>query len=62
VNGSATDRAHVSACLLASNVRTQIWEGLQAGRAPESLQRMAAVSVGAVAAADAAPSVDEVQS
>jgi peptide/nickel transport system ATP-binding protein len=62
VNGSATDRAHVSACLLASNVRTQIWDGLQAGREPESLQRMAAVSVGAVAAADAAPSGDEAQS
>jgi peptide/nickel transport system ATP-binding protein len=41
--------SHVSACLLATNVRTQIWEGLQAGREPESLQRMAAASVGASA-------------
>jgi peptide/nickel transport system ATP-binding protein len=47
--------SHVSACLLATNVRTQIWEGLQAGREPESLQRLAAAAVGASASpADAA--------
>jgi peptide/nickel transport system ATP-binding protein len=40
---------HVSACLLPTSVRTQIWDGLQAGREPESLQRMAAASVGASA-------------
>jgi peptide/nickel transport system ATP-binding protein len=41
--------SHVSACLLKTNVRTQIWQGLEAGREPESLQRMAAASVGASA-------------
>ena len=40
---------HAAACLLSANVRTQIWEGLQAGREPESLKRMAAASVGASA-------------
>ncbi len=53
VNGSGG--AHVSACLLATSVRTQIWEGLQAGREPESLQRMAAASVGASAPPPGAP-------
>jgi peptide/nickel transport system ATP-binding protein len=38
---------HVSACLLPTSVRTQIWDGLEAGREPASLQRMAAASVGA---------------
>jgi peptide/nickel transport system ATP-binding protein len=32
---------HQVACLLESSVRTRIWEGIQAGRDPESLRRMA---------------------
>jgi hypothetical protein len=32
------------ACLLESSVRSRIWEGIQAGRDRESLQRMAATS------------------
>jgi peptide/nickel transport system ATP-binding protein len=48
---------HVSACLLSSQVRTQIWEGLQAGREPASLQRMAAASVGATAPPPDAPAL-----
>jgi peptide/nickel transport system ATP-binding protein len=55
VNGNKDGGGHVSACLLPTSVRTQIWEGLQTGREPESLQRMAAASVGASAPpADAA--------
>ncbi|MGI8713683.1 MAG: ABC transporter ATP-binding protein [Solirubrobacteraceae bacterium] len=46
---------HVSACLLAGNVRTQIWDGLLAGRDPESLQRLAAASVAASAGASPPP-------
>jgi peptide/nickel transport system ATP-binding protein len=53
VNGGA----HVSACLLATNIRTQIWEGLQAGREPDALQRMAAASVGAAAPPPDAPAL-----
>ena len=41
VDGSAD---HHVACLLESSVRTRIWEGIGAGRDPESLQRMAAAS------------------
>jgi peptide/nickel transport system ATP-binding protein len=41
---------HVSACLLGTKVRTQIWDGLQAGREPDSLVRLAAASVGTPAA------------
>ncbi len=50
VDGSGTRDGHVSACLLSASVRTQIWEGLQAGREPAALQRMAAASAGAAAA------------
>jgi peptide/nickel transport system ATP-binding protein len=32
---------HAAACLLAPSVRTSIWEGLQAGRDPDSLRRLA---------------------
>ncbi|PZS09655.1 MAG: dipeptide/oligopeptide/nickel ABC transporter ATP-binding protein, partial [Solirubrobacterales bacterium] len=46
---------HVAACLLRSSVRAEIWEGLQSGRAPESLQRLAAASVGASAPPAGAP-------
>jgi peptide/nickel transport system ATP-binding protein len=53
VDGGGTRDGHVSACLLSTGVRTQIWEGLQAGREPDALQRMAAASSGA-----AAPSPD----
>jgi peptide/nickel transport system ATP-binding protein len=35
---------HQAACLLESSVRSRIWEGIQAGRDRESLQRMAATS------------------
>jgi peptide/nickel transport system ATP-binding protein len=41
VDGSS---AHAVACLLQSSVRTRIWDGIQTGRDPESLQRMAAAS------------------
>ncbi|HEY1567851.1 MAG TPA: ABC transporter ATP-binding protein, partial [Solirubrobacteraceae bacterium] len=41
VDGSS---AHAVACLLQSSVRTRIWDGIQTGRDPESLQRMAASS------------------
>ncbi len=49
VTGDRSEHAHVAACLLTSRVRTQIWEGLQAGREPESLRRMAAASAAAAA-------------
>ncbi|MFZ0091798.1 MAG: oligopeptide/dipeptide ABC transporter ATP-binding protein, partial [Solirubrobacteraceae bacterium] len=35
---------HLAACLLESGVRTRLWEGIQSGRDPESLQRLAATS------------------
>jgi peptide/nickel transport system ATP-binding protein len=35
---------HVVACLLESSVRSRIWEGIQAGRDPESLRRIATAS------------------
>jgi peptide/nickel transport system ATP-binding protein len=35
---------HRVACLLESSVRSRIWEGIQSGRDPESLKRMAAAS------------------
>jgi peptide/nickel transport system ATP-binding protein len=36
------DGGHAVACLLDPSVRTRIWEGLQEGRDPDALQRMAA--------------------
>jgi peptide/nickel transport system ATP-binding protein len=57
VDGSGTRDGHVSACLLPTRVRTQIWEGLQAGREPEALKRMAAASVGATAPPAGAPTL-----
>jgi peptide/nickel transport system ATP-binding protein len=57
VHGDGGRGGHVSACLLGSGVRTQIWEGLRAGREPESLQRMAAASVGASAPSPDAPAL-----
>jgi peptide/nickel transport system ATP-binding protein len=41
VDGSSE---HAVACLLESSVRSRIWDGIQTGRDPESLQRMAASS------------------
>jgi peptide/nickel transport system ATP-binding protein len=38
------DTGHVVACLLEGSVRARIWEGVQAGRDRESLQRLAAAS------------------
>ncbi len=35
---------HVAACLLDSTVRSRIWDGIRAGRDPQSLQRLAATS------------------
>jgi peptide/nickel transport system ATP-binding protein len=55
VDGSGSRDGHVSACLLPSRVRAQIWEGLQSGREPEALQRMAAASVAATPPAPVAP-------
>jgi peptide/nickel transport system ATP-binding protein len=46
---------HAAACLLAPAVRTKIWEGLQAGRDPDSLRRLAAS--GSVPMATATPEV-----
>jgi peptide/nickel transport system ATP-binding protein len=47
---SGTD-GHAAACLLAPSVRTSIWEGLQAGRDPDSLRRLAAAGPALPAAA-----------
>jgi peptide/nickel transport system ATP-binding protein len=49
------ESGHAAACLLSTKVRTQIWEGLQSGREPDALQRMAAASVGAAAPPADAP-------
>jgi peptide/nickel transport system ATP-binding protein len=57
VSGDADGGSHVSACLLTTSVRTQIWEGLQAGRDPDSLRRMAATSTGAAGPARGAPAL-----
>jgi peptide/nickel transport system ATP-binding protein len=57
VDGERGRGGHVAACLLRSDVRTQIWEGLRAGREPESLKRMAAASVGASAPPPDAPAL-----
>ena len=43
---SGTD-GHAAACLLAPSVRTRIWEGLQEGRDPDSLTRLAAAGAAA---------------
>jgi peptide/nickel transport system ATP-binding protein len=51
---------HVVACLLEQSVRARIWEGIQTGRDPESLRRIAASSTEpAVASAEAIPVQDE---
>jgi peptide/nickel transport system ATP-binding protein len=47
--------AHMAACLLPEAARSQIWEGLQSGRDPESLQRIAAAAAGAAAPPSDAP-------
>jgi peptide/nickel transport system ATP-binding protein len=49
------DGHHLAACLLPTSIRTQIWQGLQAGRDPASLQRMAANAAGATAPPADAP-------
>jgi peptide/nickel transport system ATP-binding protein len=46
VNG-AGEGGHAAACLLPTEARTRIWEGLKSGRDPESLQRIAAAASGA---------------
>jgi peptide/nickel transport system ATP-binding protein len=53
VNGGS----HMSACLLPASARGQIWEGLQSGRDPASLQRLAAAAVGATAPPADAPAL-----
>jgi peptide/nickel transport system ATP-binding protein len=42
----AGDVGHSVACLLTPGVRERIWQGLEAGRDPESLQRIAASAAG----------------
>ena len=37
---------HVAACLLQTDVRARIWDGLQAGRTPDALRRLAAAGGG----------------
>jgi peptide/nickel transport system ATP-binding protein len=62
VNGGGA-HAHMSACLLPAAARRQIWEGLQSGRDPESLQRIAAAASGGSAAPAVVPAGgEEVQS
>ncbi len=62
VNGSGRE-GHLSACLLPTSARTQIWEGLQSGRDPDSLKRIAAAASGAPAAPATVPAGgEEVQS
>ena len=51
----STAARHMSACLLPATVRAKIWEGLQSGRDPASLQRLAAAAVGATAPPADAP-------
>jgi peptide/nickel transport system ATP-binding protein len=53
VNGGRD--SHMSACLLPTSTRQQIWDGLQTGREPEALQRMAAAGAGASAPPAGAP-------
>jgi peptide/nickel transport system ATP-binding protein len=50
---------HVVACLLESSVRDQIWDGIQSGRDPESLRRMADASPQPAVGPDATAVADE---
>jgi peptide/nickel transport system ATP-binding protein len=49
------DGGHSVACLLAADIRARIWDGLQAGRDPDALKRLAASGDGAATTAAIGP-------
>ena len=56
---AAGHSGHVVACLLESSVRERIWQGIQDGRDPESLKRMANASPDPAIGTDATPVASE---
>jgi peptide/nickel transport system ATP-binding protein len=50
---------HAVACLLRTEVRQRIWQGLQSGRDPDALKRLAAASVNGESAGASVPTVQE---